>query len=229
MSSMLSIIIPTLNEADSIQPTLKQTLASMRALDIPGELIVVDGGSTDNTRCLAQSLANRVLESPRGRAHQMNAGAAIAKGDYLLFLHADTKLLSGALDQLKFALLQAPIWGRFDVRISGRHVMLPVIAFMMNIRSRLTGIATGDQAIFVRRDVFEAVGGFVEQPLMEDIELSKRLLKRSRPLCLEGPVQTSGRRWESHGVWRTIVLMWQLRWRYWRGERAETLAKEYGS
>lgn len=229
MKPTLSIIVPALNEAASIQHMLQQTLASVRTLELQAELIVVDGGSDDDTLKLSQALADRVIESARGRASQMNAGAAIAKGKYLLFLHADTELPPVAVGQLKRALSRSPIWGRFDVCISGEHVMLLVIAFMMNVRSKVTGIATGDQAMFVRRDVFEAVGGFVEQPLMEDIELSKQLLKQARPVCLKGPVQTSGRRWESHGVWRTIALMWRLRWRYWRGQSAEQLAREYRS
>jgi rSAM/selenodomain-associated transferase 2 len=157
----------------------------------------------------------------------MNAGAQATEGDVLLFLHADTVLPDDALAAVGKAIAVGADWGRFDVRIVGSARMLRVVAALMNLRSRLSGIATGDQAIFVRRDVFLAVGGFPDQPLMEDIEISKRLLRRSRPACLRSRVQTSGRRWESRGVWRTIFLMWRLRFAYWRGTPAEVLARAY--
>lgn len=239
MTPSLSIIVPTLNEAGSIE----QVLASVRTLDrklsLGLELIVVDGGSEDNTKILAQPLADQVLDAPRGRARQMNAGAAAASNDYLLFLHADTILTTAGAKELKDALATEPVWGRFDVRIESSSEdntrgatennawMFGVISFMMNHRSRLTGIATGDQAIFVRRDVFASIGGFADQPLMEDIELSKQLRRHAKPTCLKGPVITSGRRWETNGVWATIFLMWRLRWRYWRDESAEDLARAY--
>jgi rSAM/selenodomain-associated transferase 2 len=168
-----------------------------------------------------------VLASPRGRALQMNAGAAAARHAVLLFLHADTRLPAGAAADIAGALERGAGWGRFDVRIVGRPWMLRVVALLMNLRSRASGIATGDQAIFVRRDLFDAVGRFPEQPLMEDIELSRRLRRHARPACLPSRVATSGRRWESRGVWRTIVLMWWLRWRYWRGTPADELARAY--
>jgi len=167
-----------------------------------------------------------VVVAERGRARQMNAGAQACGGALLLFLHADTRLPEAA-DAMVRAALAVQAWGRFDVRIDGRPLMLRVVAALMNLRSRLSGIATGDQAIFVRRDVFEAVGGFPDQPLMEDIELSCRLLRVSRPACLRARVRTSGRRWEQRGVWRTIALMWRLRWAYWRGVPAERLAEAY--
>lgn len=239
MTPSLTIIVPTLNEAASIEQVLTSVRAIDRELSLGLELIVVDGGSTDDTGTLAQPLADQVLDAPRGRARQMNAGAAAAAGDYLLFLHADTILTTAAAKELKDALANEPVWGRFDVRIEsciesrvennigGHAFIFGVISFMMNRRSRYTGIATGDQAMFVRRDMFEAMGGFVDQPLMEDIELSKQLCKQARPICLKGPVVTSGRRWETNGVWSTIVLMWCLRWRYWRGESAQELARAY--
>jgi len=226
MKPSVSIIMPALNEAS----TIEQTIRSARALDTLDrgvELIVVDAGSQDNTKFLAQALADHVLDAPRGRARQMNTGAAKATGDYLLFLHADTTLTTDAVAQLQHALTQSPVWGRFDVHIEGQPFMLGIISFMMNLRSRLTGIATGDQAMFVRREVFEAIGGFKDQPLMEDIELSKQLRRQASPICLKGPISTSGRRWETNGVWPTIFLMWRLRWRYWRGESTEELAKSY--
>jgi rSAM/selenodomain-associated transferase 2 len=189
---------------------------------------VVDGGSGDATVAIAEPFADAVIGVPRGRAQQMNAGAAAAQGDVLLFLHADTLLPTDA-DRLVCAGLDSggKIWGRFDVRIDGRARMLRVVASLMNLRSRLTGIASGDQALFVTRAAFDAVGGFPEQPLMEDIELSRRLLRLSRPLCLAEPVFTSGRRWETRGVWRTIWLMWRLRWLYARGASPAELAEWY--
>jgi len=219
----LSIVVPVLNEAASIGPRLA-ALAPLRARG--AELIVVDGGSTDGTATLAAVHADRVVRAPRGRASQLNAGAALARAPHLLFLHADTALPPQA-DALVARALAGAVWGRFDVTIAGRHPALPLVAALMNLRSRWTGIATGDQAIFVTREAFDAVGGYPDQPLMEDIELSSRLLHRARPVCIRDRVQTSGRRWESRGVWRTVLLMWQLRWAYWRGAPAEQLAQRY--
>jgi rSAM/selenodomain-associated transferase 2 len=220
----MSIVVPTLNEADGVA----RTLAALQPLRERGaELIVADGGSHDGTAALAAGHADAVLVSPPGRARQMNAGAAVARGEVLLFLHADTRLPERADALVRDALAGGAAWGRFDVTIDGRPAMLKVVAWMMNQRSRRTGIATGDQAIFVRRDVFDAVGGFPDQPLMEDIEMSRRLCRIGRPACLRARVTTSGRRWEARGVWRTIFLMWRLRWRYWRGESPAALAKAY--
>lgn len=220
----LSIIVPVLDEAAGITTTL-QALAALRAAG--HEVIVVDGGSRDGTPALAAPLADAVHGSERGRARQMNVGAAAARGDVLLFLHADTQLPAQADVQVLRAVAAGARWGRFDVRISGRSRWLPLVARLMNWRSRLTGIATGDQAIFVRADLFRQLGGFAAQPLMEDIELCRRLRRIGRPACLKARVLTSGRRWETHGVWRTIVLMWRLRWRYWRGAAPEDLARAY--
>ncbi len=220
----LSIIVPVLDEAAGIVATL-QALSPLRAAG--HEVIVVDGGSRDATPTLAAPLADAVLASERGRARQMNTGAAAAQGDVLLFLHADTQLPPQADVHLLQAVAEGARWGRFDVRISGRSRWLPVVARLMNGRSRLTGIATGDQGIFVRADLFVQLGGFAAQPLMEDIELCRRLRRISPPACLKERVLTSGRRWETRGVWRTIVLMWRLRWRYWRGEAPEVLARAY--
>jgi rSAM/selenodomain-associated transferase 2 len=221
----LSIIVPILNEATGLPPLLAQLLP----LQQDGcEVLLVDGGSSGDSAGLAQRAGLRLIRSERGRALQMNAGAAHATGEVLLFLHADTRLPEGAPALVTQALsCKAHSWGRFDVCISGRHAMLRVIAAMMNLRSRWSGIATGDQAMFVSRAVFESVGGFARQPLMEDIELSKRLRRVSRPACIRPCVITSGRRWETHGVWRTMLLMWRLRWQYWRGVPAAQLAKAY--
>jgi rSAM/selenodomain-associated transferase 2 len=221
----LSIVVPALNEATGIVATL-QSLAALRAGG--HEVIVADGGSDDATATLAAAHADRVFVAPRGRARQMNAGAAQARGEVLLFLHADTLLPDAAAKAVLGAVAAGAAWGRFDVAIAGRSRWLRLVATLMNLRSRLTGIATGDQAVFVRRDVFDAVGGFADQPLMEDIELSRRLRRLAGPpACLRARVRTSGRRWEQHGVWRTVWLMWTLRWRYWRGTPADELARAY--
>ena len=219
-----SIVVPVLNEAEGIVAALI-LLAPLRAAGI--EVVVVDGGSSDGTPQRCAGLADRVLAAPRGRARQMNAGAAAASGEVLLFLHADTHLPAGAAPALRAALAAGAGWGRFDVRIAGRSALLPVIAACMNWRSRWTGIATGDQAIFVCRRLFDAVGGIPDQPLMEDIELSHRLRRLQHPACLRQRVTTSGRRWEQRGVWPTIWLMWRLRLRYWLGASADELARAY--
>lgn len=220
----LSIIIPTLNEAASIEPTLTALLG----LWVCGvEIIVVDGGSQDETVALAKRHANRVLESEPGRARQMNLGARASRGEQLVFLHADTRLPRRADRLIAKALDGTRCWGRFDIRLSGEQSMLGVIAFCMNWRSRLTGIATGDQALFMTRAAFEAVGGYPDQPLMEDIEISKRLKHLSKPACLRARVVSSGRRWENDGLWVTMLLMWRLRYRYWRGEDCQRLAEDY--
>ena len=224
MTPALSIVVPALDEAAGIAAAL-QALAGARAEG--AEVIVVDGGSRDATVALSQALADRVVSAPRGRARQMNAGAAVARAPVLLFLHADTTLPSGGARAALAAVQAGAAWGRFDVRLEGRSTMLPVIAAFMNARSRLTGVATGDQAIFVRADRFRAIGGFPDQPLMEDIELSSRLKRLSAPACLRERVVTSGRRWEQRGVWRTVWLMWRLRLRYWLGTPAERLAEAY--
>ena len=192
-------------------------------------MIVVDGGSRDATIQRARPRADRVILAPRGRALQMNAGAEKASGNVLLFLHADTRLPADA-DHVLLSELERSgrVWGRFDVKIEGRSPLLIVVAWLMNIRSRLTGIATGDQAIFVRRAAFQAAGGFPAIPLMEDIALCKRLKRVSRPLCLREFVVTSARRWESNGVITTILLMWRLRLAFFFGADPKDLARRYG-
>ena len=222
---MLSIVIPVLEEATTIAQAL-QRLAPLR--DRGAEVIVVDGGSSDATVAHARPLADRVETAPRGRAAQMNAGAAQARGQTLLFLHADTVLPAEADRLIAAALAGGAPWGRFDVRIEGTHPMLAVVAWSMNLRSRLSGIATGDQAMFVRRAAFDAVGGFPDIALMEDIALSRALKRRGRPTCLRARVTTSGRRWQRHGVLRTILLMWRLRLAYFLGADPADLAVRYG-
>jgi rSAM/selenodomain-associated transferase 2 len=222
----LSIIVPALNEEQGIAGPLA-ALSSCRQRGV--ELIVVDGGSQDETIRIARSLADRVISARRGRATQMNAGAAAARGDVLLFLHADTQLPAEA-DRIVLAALawSGRVWGRFDVRIVGENPLLPAIAAMMNLRSRVTGIATGDQAMFMTRQAFMAAHGFPEIALMEDIALSKRLKRLGRPVCLGFAATTSGRRWERAGLGRTILMMWALRLAYFLGVAPDTLARFYG-
>ncbi|MGH9576831.1 MAG: TIGR04283 family arsenosugar biosynthesis glycosyltransferase [Terriglobales bacterium] len=218
----LSIVVPVLNEAAGLAAAL-EALAPLRARG--HEVIVVDGRSEDGSRERALPLADRVISAQRGRASQMNAGATQATGDVLVFPHADTRLPARA-DDLIFRSLEAHLWGRFDVRIEGAHPLLRVVGFAMNLRSRLTGIATGDQAIFVRRDAFP---GFPEIALMEDIAFSKAMKRRSPPACLREKAVTSGRRWERRGVLRTMLLMWRLRLAYFLGAAPDELARRYAS
>ena len=221
----LSIIVPVLDEADHISSALT-ALVPLRARG--AEIIVVDGGSADNTVALATPLADRVIASARGRATQMNAGAAAARGDVLLFLHADTRLPVDADRLILDGLARSRrAWGRFDVTIDSEHPLLPLVAASMNMRSRLTGIATGDQAMFATREAFDAVGGFPEIALMEDITLAQNLKRMSPPLCLRACVTTSGRRWERRGVLRTVLLMWRLRLAYFFGADPNDLRRRY--
>jgi rSAM/selenodomain-associated transferase 2 len=219
----LSIVLPALNEAVGIEAALRALMPS-RARG--AEVVVVDGGSGDGTAELARPLADQVLSAPRGRATQMNAGAAAARGDVLLFLHADTRLPEDA-DRLIRDGLKGRAWGRFDVRFD-EGGLLRVVALMMNLRSRLTGIATGDQAIFLTRAAFEAAGGFPPIPLMEDVALSALLKRLGRPRCLSALVTASGRRWHEHGLLQTILLMWRLRLAYYFGADPVLLARAYG-
>lgn len=222
----LSIIIPALNEAAGI----KVMLARVQPLRERGvEVILVDGGSCDDTPLVARPYVDQLLTCEPGRAVQMNAGAHVAKGELLWFLHADTLIDTESYECMMRALEAGPscVWGRFDVRIQGNSSLFGLVATMMNLRSRLTGIATGDQGIFVTREAFDTVGGYPVQPLMEDIELSRALKTLGRPLCLDARLETSGRRWERHGVIRTIVLMWSLRLAYFLGARPERLALRY--
>jgi len=221
----LSIIMPVLDEAAEIEAALT-ALAPLRARGV--EVIVADGGSGDDTAAIARPLADRVVMAARGRAEEMNAGATVAKGDVLLFLHADTRLPDGA-DRLVLEALarSGRAWGRFDVRIDGGGVFALISAFM-NARSRLTGIATGDQAMFASRAAFERAGGFPPIALMEDVALSAKLKRAGRPLCLAARVTTSGRRWHRQGLLRTILLMWKLRLAYFFGADPVQLARAYG-
>ncbi len=225
MRAALCIVVPVLNEAR----TLESYLLELRKFRQRGaHLVVVDGGSRDETLEIARAHADLAFIAPRGRAAQMNAGAAACPAEMLLFLHADTRLPDGA-DALIARAARGPFsWGRFDARIDSDRAALRIVERMMNLRSRLTGIATGDQAMFVRNDLFRAVGGFPEIDLMEDIALSRLLLRFQRPACLREQVITSARRWERDGVWRTIFLMSRLRAQYFLGADPAQLALHYG-
>jgi rSAM/selenodomain-associated transferase 2 len=221
----ISIIIPVRNEAESIGRLLCM-LQSYR--DHGHEVIVVDGGSDDDTVVIAKSLADSVLQTSPGRSHQMNAGSNEAKGEVLWFLHADSELPERADELIIDAVTTGTFtWGRFDIRLSGRRTLLRVVEKMMNLRSRLTGIATGDQGIFISRKLFEQVGGYPEQLLMEDIALCRELKKYQSPVSLREKMVTSSRRWEQNGVLRTILLMWVLRAAYYFGVPADKLALRY--
>lgn len=224
-TKMISVIIPAYNEA----ATIERTLDGLQALRRAGhEVIVVDGGSEDGTLLRARMLADKVLTAPRGRASQMNAGARIAQGEVFWFLHADCLSPTDAgnliLDALK---KKDAIWGRFDVRLSGSGFFYRIIEFMMNSRSRISGIATGDQGIFVTGDTFMMAGGYPDIPLMEDIAISNQLRVHGRPICLRQKLTTSSRRWEKQGVWRTIMMMWRLRLAYALGVKPQKLARLY--
>ncbi len=216
--------MPVLDEAAGLSSAL-QALSPWRRSG--AEVIVVDGGSQDESLQTAHALADQALSAPRGRASQMNAGAAQARGRWLLFLHADTRLPDSGLQALR-QLGEGAVWGRFDVRIEAPHALLRLVSFMINWRSRWTGIATGDQAIFIRREVFEQMGGYPDIALMEDIALSRQLKTLARPICVREPVLTSPRRWLRYGIGRTIWLMWRLRAAYFFGANPDELARRYG-
>lgn len=218
-----SIIIPTLNE----QQTIESCLLTLQPLRNQVEIILVDGGSHDNTLTISAALVDKTLSCDKGRAKQMNCGAQHANGEILIFLHADTYLPENTLDLISQNISNQKVWGRFDIKLTGSHWLLPVISQMMNWRSRFTGIATGDQVIFVTRTAFESINGYPNMMLMEDITLSKHLKKLSSPLCLSAKVHSSARRWQQFGVFNTIFLMWSLRLGYFFGADPGTLAQLY--
>jgi rSAM/selenodomain-associated transferase 2 len=220
----LSIIIPAFNEEGTIRKTLQQAILTTSA----DEVIVVDGGSRDATREVAKGLVSQLIESPQGRALQMNAGAKAAHGDVLLFLHADT-ILPLETKEVILAAFSDPqvVGGWFGIHLDRSGWLYGLVAFLVSLRSRLTKIATGDQAIFVRREVFERLGGFSEIPLMEDVEFSRRLKRLGKIACLHQKVVTSARRWERHGPIKTILLMWRLRFLYFMGVSPDRLRNHY--
>ncbi|MCK5893619.1 MAG: TIGR04283 family arsenosugar biosynthesis glycosyltransferase [Endozoicomonadaceae bacterium] len=219
----LSIVIPVFNESAVIQ----QTLNDLQHLRLGGhELILADGGSDDETLSLAAGLVDQIVNAPRGRSLQMNAGAALANGDVLLFLHADTSLPESAASLIAQC-LSLEGWGRFDVRLRGRHFLFRIIERLMSWRSRITGIASGDQGIFISTTLFKRLGGYAPIPIMEDLELSRRLVKMQRPHCLRACVMTDSRRWEQNGIIATVLQMWRLRLQYYTGTAPEILVKAY--
>ena len=222
---LLSIIIPVLNDSDHIDRLLQQ-LSSADQEEI--EIIVVDGGSNDDTTEIASRYTEHVLTSVRGRAAQMNAGAEVAKGDIYWFLHADSQCSIDLITELLQVSKQLTGWGFFTIRLSGKNFMFRVIEFMMNQRSRITKIATGDQGIFINKNLFYTVNGFAEIPLMEDIAITRKLKSKRRPLCIKQySLTTSSRRWEEQGILRTVLLMWRLRLAYFLGADPERLVKQY--
>ena len=221
----LSIIIPTLNEADNIGQLLDDLNRGLARYS--HEIIVVDGGSNDATVTQVRNRVDHCLSSPPGRAIQLNAGADIACGELLLFLHADSRIPTGSLNSLLLKIDSGVTWGRFDIRLSGHQFLLRVVEKMMNLRSRLTGIATGDQGLFVRRDLFDRVAGYPPITLMEDIALCRALKKTGPPQCLRAIITSSSRRWQNNGVVRTIMLMWWLRLAYFLGVSPQRLARWY--
>lgn len=223
MTFQISIVIPVLNEAGH----LASKLQGLQGLRDRCQLVLVDGGSNDDSPVIAESLVDKVILSPRGRAKQMNAGAELADADVLLFLHADTRLSDDAVGLISQAIAEGFHWGRFDVAFDNAKPIFKLIAFMMNQRSRLTGIATGDQCLFVTRQAFQAVGGFPQIALMEDIAISSKLKKLGNPSCLKAKVLASARRWQQHGILKTILLMWRLRWAYFFGADPDDLAMRY--
>ena len=224
MNPPLTIIIPVLNEA-RILPDRLEALQFVRSRDV--ELIVVDGGSTDDSFDIASAQSDHTLKSPAGRAKQMNHGARHASTEWLLFLHADTRLEEEAFEALLEALSREPDWGWFDVRIEGKHPLLSLTAVMMNARAGLTKVATGDQGLFMKKALFDAVGGFPDMSLMEDVALSKALrgIAKSKVVCT--PLVTDGRRWDQGGWFRTVLRMWGLRFAYWAGVGPDRLADYY--
>mgnify|MGYP001943225314 FL=1 len=220
----LTIVIPVLNEAEEIYPCLRR-LQALRKQGV--QVIVVDGGSDDETIAVATPLADQVISSAKGRARQMNAGAALADRDWLLFLHADTRLPVNLPDIMVVWGFTPSVWGFFGITVRGASPMLRVVQWFMNRRSFSTSISTGDQCQFVKRKVFEQLGGFADIPLMEDIELSKRLKRQSRPLYVSAKAETSGRKWQRDGLWPTILLMWRLRLAYFFGASPQALEQRY--
>ncbi len=222
---VVSVIVPVFNEAETIEAFLESVRLSCARR---AEIVVVDGGSTDATASLAVPLCDCLVKSPKGRAVQMNAGARRANAPVFWFLHADSQLPGRGDEQIRDELTRSGRrWGHFDAHLSGSQLLLRVVERLMNWRSRLTGIATGDQGLFVTRELFDSIGGFPDIALMEDIAMSRKLKATGRPVRLSQQLVTSSRRWEKNGILRTIVLMWKLRLLYFIGVHPDRLAQMY--
>ena len=221
----ISIVIPVLNDATALGRLLDD-LDSILGID--AQRIVVDGGSEDGSYELACERADCALRTAAGRARQLAAGIVAAHGRWIWMLHADTRVDGAAWRALRTAIASdGAAWGRFDVRLSGREAAFRMIETLMNLRSRWSGICTGDQGIFVRRDLLELIDGVPDQPLMEDIELTKRLRRYAKPICIDTALGVSARRWQQRGIASTVLLMWRLRLQYFFGTPAEVLVREY--
>ncbi len=221
----LSIIVPVLNQSR----TMIDTMSALKPFRQRGaEIIVVDGGSDDDTAVLAHPFADRVVKGPRGRAAQMNEGAKVASGFIFLFLPTDTTLPADADTQVMIGRARdTSVWGRFDMRLTGRHPLLPIVARLLNRRSRSSGIASCEQAIFVQRETFFRIGGFTDIPVMEDVEISKRLRAISPPICVTSRVTVPAKRFDRDGLWTTLRTMWIMRLRYRMGMKPEEILKRY--
>lgn len=223
MRPSIGVVIPVWNES----ALLPMRLDAVRHLGADA-IVFVDGGSDDGSRQLLEASGLNWMQARRGRASQMNAGASGTDSDIILFLHADTDISSSHLEKIRDVMADPEyVGGRFDLRLEGHHPFLALIATLTNLRSRLTRISTGDQAIFVRRSIFESMGGFADIPLMEDVEFSRRLKRLGRIACLHDRITTSGRRWERHGILRTVMLMWRLRLYFWLGADPTCLTRLY--
>ena len=217
----VAIVIPVLNEAGQLHALLDYLKP------VQSQVVFVDGGSSDETRRQCEHTGFRVIESPSGRARQMNHGAAQVEADFIWFLHADCMPPGNAIESIQQAAKEGYSWGRFNVRLTGTAFIYRVIEHMMNWRSCVTQVATGDQGIFISRELFTGIGGFPDLPLMEDIAVSKLLRQHSRGACIRSALSVSSRRWEERGAWRTIVQMWWLRWRYFFGADPAQLHRQY--
>ncbi len=228
-SPRLSIVVPVLNDAAALERLLEDLSTHMALFETPVELLVVDGGSTDDSRTVALKYGASLLDAPRGRGQQLNTGCRAARGDWLWLLHADTRPDEDAVREMCAEASRAGTvgWGGHSVRFDDGSAQMRLTAALMNARSRLTGICTGDQGMFLHRQLLVRVGGVPEQPLMEDVELSRRLKRLCAPRCRQTMVQTSARRWRQSGWLTTVLRMWRYRLRYWLGEPAETLAADY--
>ncbi len=221
----ISIIIPVLNEEATVEQFL--TPLTHQCKEHGYELLIVDGGSTDNTVAIAEHYG-RVIHSAKGRATQMNMGAKIAQGDVLLFLHADTLLPHTAFAAIEQVLTSSKVVaGAFRLRFDCDSLPYKLVAFSTNLRSRLSNIFTGDQAYFVRTESFRAVGGYPDQPLMEDLEIIAPLRKIGNVVLLPQYVTTSARRHQKIGLLRSVLFMWYLRTLYTFGTSPLRLQQMY--